>query len=111
MEHVMMSGCVRPEDSSVLRMTTKETIDNFAETLDRVADGENQVILNQDGKDVAAIVNIEEYLLLARVMEKFSDRIDLEAIRAGKKEAAPKITVAELKEALGLDVGDVTNES
>jgi len=83
-------------------MTTTETIDNFAETVDRVADGENKVILSQDGKDVAAIINIEEFLLLARVIEKFSDRINLEAIRAGQKEAAPKITGAELKEALGL---------
>ena len=102
MEHVIMPRCVRPEDSSVLRMTTTETIDNFAETVDRVADGENKVILSQDGKDVAAIINIEEFLLLARVIEKFSDRINLEAIRAGQKEAAPKITGAELKEALGL---------
>jgi len=58
-------------DSSVLRLTTTEVRDNFAQTVNRVADG--QVILSQDGKDVAAIIHIEEFWLLERSIEQLED--------------------------------------
>lgn len=66
MENVMMPGYVRPDtkrssapDSSVLRLTATAGPDNLAQTVNRVASGDRQVILSQDGKDVAAIIHIE----------------------------------------------------
>jgi len=47
------------ENNSIIRMTATEVRDNFEQTVDRVADGEESVILSKDGKDVAAIIPIE----------------------------------------------------
>ena len=111
MEQVMMSGCVTPDTkcasapySSVLRMTATEARDKFAQTVNRVASGDRQVILSQDGKDVAAIIHIEEFWLLERLIEQLEDEMDLEAIRAAREEteAEPAIKLAELKKELGL---------
>ncbi|MBO1351296.1 MAG: type II toxin-antitoxin system prevent-host-death family antitoxin [Hormoscilla sp. GUM202] len=104
MESVMMPGWVRPADSSVLRLAATAARDNFAQTVNGVASGDNHVILSQDGKDVAAIIHIEEFWLLERSIEQLEDEMDLEAIRAAREETAsiPAIKLAELKKELGL---------
>ncbi|MCL1467546.1 type II toxin-antitoxin system Phd/YefM family antitoxin [Argonema galeatum] len=66
------------ENNSIIRMTATEVRDNFDEIVDRVADDEESVILSKDGKDVAAIIPIEEFWLLERLIEKLEDEIDLE---------------------------------
>ena len=100
----MMPGWVRPADSAVLRLTATAARDNLAQTVNRVASGENHVILSQDGKDVAAIIHIEEFWLLENFIEQLEDEMDLEAIRAAREEtdAEPAIKLAELKKELGL---------
>ncbi|MBC6473791.1 MAG: type II toxin-antitoxin system Phd/YefM family antitoxin [Hormoscilla sp. GM102CHS1] len=111
MEQVMISGCVTPDTkcasapySSVLRLTGTEARNNFAQTVNGVASGDRQVILSQDGFDVAAIIHIEEFWLLESLIEQLEDEMDLEAIRAAREEteAEPAIKLAELKKELGL---------
>lgn len=104
MESVMMPGWVRPADSSVLRLAATAARDNLAQTVNRVASGDNHVIPPQEGKDVAVIIHIEEFWLLERSIEQLEDKMDLEAIPAAREEtkAEPAIKLAELKKELGL---------
>ncbi len=92
------------EDSPITRMTTTEAKDNFEDTVNRVADGEERVILNQDGKDVAAIISLEEFWFLERAIRKLEDEMDLEAVRAARTETETEenISLEELKKELGL---------
>jgi len=62
---------------------------NFATTLNRVAYRRDRVVLHRHGKDLAAIVPMEDLELL----QKLEDRLDLEATRAALKEARRKGTI------------------
>lgn len=92
------------EDSLIIRMTTMEAQEKLAETVSLVAAGDERVILSQDGKDVAAIITIEEFWLLERLIAEEEERIDLEDARAALAEAKEKgtISLAALKAELGL---------
>jgi len=112
MEQVMISGCVTPDtkcasapSSSVLRLTATEARNNFAQTVNRVASGDRQVILSQDGKDVAAIIHIEEFWLLENLIEQLED--DFYAEEAEKILAQTKredyIPYEQVRKELGLE--------
>jgi prevent-host-death family protein len=82
------------------RVNASEARNDFATTLNRVAYGKNRVVLHRRGKDLAAIVPMEDLELL----QKLEDRLDLEATRAALKEARRKGTIpwAKIKKELGL---------
>ena len=74
--------------------------EGFADTINRVAFGKERVVLRRRGKEVAAVVSMEDL----RLLEDLEDRIDLVDARAAlaetkKKGAKPLVTI--LKE-LGL---------
>ena len=90
------------ENSSILRMTAEEFQDKFEATVNRVTESEERVILTKDGKDVAAVISLEEFWFLERAIAQLEDEIDLEAIRAAKTETEENISLADLKKELGL---------
>ncbi|MBC6473790.1 MAG: type II toxin-antitoxin system prevent-host-death family antitoxin [Hormoscilla sp. GM102CHS1] len=104
MESVMMPGCVISADTSVLRLTATEARDNLAQTVNRVVSGDRQVILSQDGFDVAAIIHIEEFWLLENLIEQLED--DFYADEADKILAQTKpedyIPYEQVRKELGL---------
>ncbi len=102
MEIVKTEGYLIAEDSAIVRMTAAEVRVNFDETVDRVASGEDRVILSKDGKDVAAVISIEEFWFLERVIAELEEEIDLEAVRAARAEKEETISLADLKKELGL---------
>ena len=61
--------------------TTSKVKENLSETLQRVAQNRERVIVRRRGKDVAAIVPIEDLAAL----EEMEDRLDSEDFRAAKK--------------------------
>lgn len=69
----------------------------LADTLNRVAYSGERIILERRGKDVAALVSVEDLGLL----EELEDRIDLEAARAALKEPG-SVPWETLKARLGL---------
>ena len=101
MERVTTEEYITKNDS-ILRMTAAEFQDNFDATINRVADSEERVILTKDGKDVAAVISLEEFWFLDRVIAQLEDEIDLEAIRAARTETEENISLADLKKELGL---------
>lgn len=83
-----------------IRVKASEARNDFATTLNRVAYGKTRVVLHRRGKDLAAIVHMEDLELL----QKLEDRLDLEAARAALKQADKKGTIpwAKVKKDLGL---------
>ena len=64
------------------RMTASQARDTFAATLSRVAKQKKRIVLHRRGRDVAALVPLEDLALL----EEMEDRLDAEAFRAAKGE-------------------------
>lgn len=79
------------------RMAASQIREHFADTLNRVAYGKERVVLRRRGKDLAAVVPIEDL----RTLEELEDRIDLAAARKALKEKGT-IPWSKLKAQLGL---------
>jgi len=60
--------------------------EGFADTINRVAFGKERVVLRRRGKEVAAMVPIDDL----RLLEDLEDRIDLADARAALTEAKKK---------------------
>ena len=73
---------------------------NFAEVLNRVAYAKDRVRITRRGKQIAAVVPIEDLELI----EKLEDEIDIREARKALNEARKKGTIPwmELKKELGL---------
>ena len=61
------------------RAAASKVRQDFSDTLNRVAYRRERMILHRRGKDVAAVVPIEDL----RLLEALEDRMDLEDARAG----------------------------
>ena len=60
--------------------------EGFADTINRVAFGKERVVLRRRGKEVAAVVSMEDL----RLLEDLEDRIDLADARAALAETKKK---------------------
>ena len=58
-------------------LPARKARDGFADTINRVAYGKERVVLRRRGKEVAAVVPIDDL----RLLEELEDRIDLAAAR------------------------------
>lgn len=81
------------------RIAASEARLQFAEVLNKVAYGGARILLHRHGKDVAAIVPVEDLELL----KKLEDRMDLEAARAALNEKAPRVSWKKLKAELDVE--------
>ena len=79
------------------RLSASTVREEFSETLNRVAYKGERIVLERHGKDVAALVPVEDLELL----EQLEDRMDLEAARKALKEQG-SISLDALKAELGI---------
>jgi len=79
------------------RLATSSLRESLADTLNRVAYKGERIVLERRGKDVAALVPLEDLALL----NELEDRVDLEAARAALKEPG-SVPWADVKARLGL---------
>ncbi len=77
------------------RIPTSEARMQVAELVNKVAFGGERITLHRHGKDVAAIVPVEDLHLL----EALENKMDLDAARAALKEKAPRVAWKHLKSA------------
>ena len=70
-------------------MNTTEARENLAEVLNRVAYAKDRVRITRRGKDVAAVVPIEDLELI----ERLEDEIDIREAEEALKEAREKGTI------------------
>lgn len=82
------------------RLTVGQVRDQFADALNQVAYRGDRIIIERRGKDIAAVVPMEDLELL----EAFEDRIDLEKARAVLLEVETEGTIPfeQVKRELGL---------
>ncbi len=73
----------------MIRLNTSEVRSDFSDILNRVAYGGERIVLHRRGKNVAALVPLEDLTLL----EKLEDQIDLKEARAALAEAKKKGTI------------------
>src|SRR3989304_3116964 len=86
--------------SRMTRLAAGAVRKDFADALNRVAYGRERIVLHRRGKNVAAMVPVEDLALL----EELETRLDLEEARAALAEARKKGTISweKLKAELGL---------
>jgi prevent-host-death family protein len=84
------------------RVTASSARKDFSGTLDRVARKGERIVVQRGGKDVAAIVSVEDLALLEELEDRRDAedalRIEREAREAGEK----PVPLAEVKRRLGI---------
>ncbi len=79
------------------KVSTVEARERFSDIINRAAFGKERVVLTRRGKELAAVVPIEDMKLL----EELEDRLDVEAARQALKEEGT-IPWEKVKAELGL---------
>jgi prevent-host-death family protein len=89
---------------AMTRLNVSKARENFPEVVNRAAYGKERTIVSRRGKDLAAVIPIDDLHLLERLAHEKMDRIDLEDARAALKEAEEKGTIPleEARKRLGL---------
>lgn len=64
------------------RLAVQSVQENFADTIARVGDTGERIVLESQGKDVAVLISLEDLALL----EELEDQKDVEEYRAAKAE-------------------------
>ncbi len=75
------------------RLSVSKAREEFADIVNRAAYAKERTIVSRRGKDLAAVIPIEELRLLDRLARKEMDRQDIRDARAALKEAKLKGTV------------------
>jgi prevent-host-death family protein len=85
------------------RLTVSKARQELPEILNRAAYGKERTIVSRRGKDLAAVIPVEDLQLLERLAREEMDRLDIEAARAAMAEARTKgtISLASAKKRLG----------
>jgi prevent-host-death family protein len=69
------------------RLNVSKAREEFPDVVNRAAYGKERTIVSRRGKDLAAVIPIEDLRLLERLAREEMDRIDLADARAALKEA------------------------
>jgi prevent-host-death family protein len=83
----------------MVRLSATAAREHFADTLNRVSyGGERILVFRRGGKDVAAVVPIEDLQLL----QKLEDRLDREAIQTALAQPGKRVSYRAFRKTLGL---------
>jgi len=74
------------------RVNVSKARDEFPELVNRAAFGKERTIVSRRGKDLAAVVPVEDLHLLERLSQEEMDRADLAEARKALREARRKGT-------------------
>ncbi len=80
------------------RVPASKAREQLADILNEVAGRGARVVLHRHGKDVAALISVDDLALL----EALEDRYDIEAARAALEESSERVSWKDLKKKLGL---------
>jgi len=78
---------------TMTRLNVSKAREEFPEVVNRAAYGKERTIVSRRGKDLAAVIPMDDLRLLERLAREEMDRIDLEDARAALKEAEEKGTI------------------
>ncbi len=90
--------------TTMTRLNVSKAREEFPEVVNRAAYGKERTIVSRRGKDLAAVIPIDDLRLLERLAQEELDRIDLEDARAALAEAEEKGTISleDARKRLGL---------
>ncbi len=75
------------------RLNVSKAREEFPDVVNRAAYGKERTIVSRRGKDLAAVIPMEDLRLLERLAREEMDRIDLEDARAALAKAEEKGTI------------------
>ena len=81
------------------KISTAEARNQFAEVINRASFGKERFVLTRRGKELAAIVPVEDLALL----EELEDQMDIEAAKAALAESDERVSYRDLRRELGLE--------
>ena len=84
------------------RMSAAEARKEMSETLNRVAYGGDRIVITRRGRDVAALISMEDLEFLERVEDHLDVKAALEAEAAARKSGEPNVPWEDVKKELGL---------
>ncbi len=77
---------------AMTRLNVSKAREEFPDVVNRAAYGKERTIVSRRGKDLAAVIPIDDLRLLERLAQEEMDRLDLDDARAALKEAEEKGT-------------------
>ncbi len=80
-------------------MNTIEAKEQFADLINRVAHNKERIVLTRRGKEIAAIIPLEDLSLLMESQDKHDLREAIDALKEARNNGT--ITLEQLKEDLG----------
>jgi prevent-host-death family protein len=83
-------------------LNVSEARSGFSEIVNSAAYGGKRTVISRHGKEVAAVIPIEDLRLLERLVEAEMDRQDIEAARAAMISPGDNISLQDLKREIGL---------
>lgn len=84
------------------RLNVSKAREGFPEIVNRAAQEKERTILSRRGKDLAAVVPIEDLRLLERLTRQEEDRLDIEDARNALRETGKNIPIEQAKKKLNL---------
>jgi prevent-host-death family protein len=78
---------------TMTRLNVSKAREAFPEVVNRAAYGKERTIVSRRGKDLAAVIPMDDLRLLERLAREEMDRTDLEDARTALKEAEEKGTM------------------
>ena len=82
----------------MIRLPASEAREKFSEVLSEVSYGGQRMVLQRHGKDLVAMIPVQDLALL----EELEDRADLAEVKAALAEKAARVPWGKLKEEHGL---------
>jgi prevent-host-death family protein len=87
------------EVAIMTKISTAEARNEFAEVINRASFGKERFVLTRRGKELVAIVPVEDLALL----EELEDQMDIEAAKAALAESDERVSYQDLRRELGLE--------
>jgi prevent-host-death family protein len=88
--------------TAMTRLNVSRAREEFPEIVNRAAYGKERTIVSRRGKDLAAIIPMEDLRLLELLAQEEMDRIDIEDALAALAEPGENISLEEARKQLGL---------
>jgi len=88
--------------TAMTRLNVSKAREEFPEVVNRAAYGKERTIVSRRGKDLAAVIPMEDLRLLERLAREEMDRRDLEDARAALAEPGENIPLEQVRKELGL---------
>jgi prevent-host-death family protein len=84
------------------RLAASRAREDFSETLNRVAYGGERIVLRRRGRDLAAIVPMEDLALIEKIEDATDVREARKALARMKRTGKSPVTLEKLKRDIGL---------